>query len=150
MNIILLDKVANLGSLGDQVNVKSGYARNFLFPQGKAVPATKANVEMFEQRRAELEEKIAADLATAEARAEKINGLDTIVITSKAGDEGKLFGSIGTRDIADAVNAAGVEVQKSEILMPHGTIREVGEYEIELQLHADVLAAITLKVEAGE
>ncbi|TRW47909.1 50S ribosomal protein L9 [Aliidiomarina halalkaliphila] len=150
MNIILLDKVANLGSLGDQVNVKSGYARNFLFPQGKAVPATKANVEMFEQRRAELEEKLAADLAAAEARAEKINGLDTIVIASKAGDEGKLFGSIGTRDIADAVSAAGVEVQKSEILMPHGTIREVGEYEIELQLHADVLAAITLKVEASE
>ncbi|RUO28220.1 50S ribosomal protein L9 [Aliidiomarina sanyensis] len=150
MNIILLDKVANLGSLGDQVTVKSGYARNFLFPQGKAVPATKANVEMFEQRRAELEAKLAADLKAAEDRAEKVNALDTIVIASKAGDEGKLFGSIGTRDIADAITAAGVEVKKSEILMPHGTIREVGEYEIELQLHADVLAAVTLKVEASE
>ncbi|MCL5255356.1 MAG: 50S ribosomal protein L9 [Gammaproteobacteria bacterium] len=148
MNIILLDKVANLGGLGDQVTVKSGYARNFLFPSGKAVPATKSNVEMFEQRRAELEAKLAADLKVAEDRAEKINALDAIVISSKAGDEGKLFGSIGTRDIADAVSAAGVEVQKSEILMPHGTIREVGEFEIELQLHADVLAAITLKVEA--
>lgn len=148
MNIILLDKVANLGGLGDQVTVKSGYARNFLFPSGKAVPATKSNVEMFEQRRAELEAKLAADLKAAEERAEKINALDAIVIASKAGDEGKLFGSIGTRDIADAVSAAGVEVQKSEILMPHGTIREVGEFEIELQLHADVLAAITLKVEA--
>ncbi|MCH8493754.1 MAG: 50S ribosomal protein L9 [Idiomarina sp.] len=150
MNIILLDKVANLGSLGDQVNVKSGFARNYLFPQGKAVPANKANVEMFEQRRAELEAKLAADLKAAQERAEKINALDAIVITSKAGDEGKLFGSIGTRDIADAVTAAGVEVEKSEILMPHGTIREVGEFEIELQVHADVLAAITLKVEAGE
>jgi large subunit ribosomal protein L9 len=150
MNIILLDKVANLGSLGDQVNVKSGFARNYLFPQGKAVPANKANVEMFEQRRAELEAKLAADLKAAQERAEKINALNAIVITSKAGDEGKLFGSIGTRDIADAVTAAGVEVEKSEILMPHGTIREVGEFEIELQVHADVLAAITLKVEAGE
>lgn len=150
MNIILLDKVANLGSLGDQVNVKAGYARNFLFPQGKAVPANKANIEMFEARRAELEAKLAADLQAAQERAEKINALEAIVISSKAGDEGKLFGSIGTRDIADAVTAAGVSVEKSEILMPHGTIREVGEYEIELQLHADVLAAVTLKVEAGE
>ena len=146
----MLDKVANLGSLGDQVNVKSGYARNFLFPKGKAVPATKANVEMFEQRRAELEAKIAADLKAAEDRAEKINALDAITIASKAGDEGKLFGSIGTRDIADAVTAAGVEVQKSEVLMPHGTIREVGEFEIELQLHADVFASIKLVVVAGE
>ncbi|MCC5854663.1 MAG: 50S ribosomal protein L9 [Idiomarina sp.] len=150
MNIILLDKVANLGGLGDQVAVKPGYARNFLFPQGKAVPATKANVEMFEQRRAELEAKLASDLQAAEQRAEQINALDTIVITSKAGDEGKLFGSVGTRDIADAVSAAGVEVQKSEILMPHGTIREVGEFEVELQLHADVFASIKLSVVAGE
>lgn len=150
MNIILLDKVANLGSLGDQVIVKSGYARNFLFPQGKAVPATKANVEMFEQRRAELEAKLAADLQAAQERAEKINALDTIVIASKAGDEGKLFGSIGTRDIAEAVSATGVAVKKSEILMPHGTIREIGEYKIELQLHTDVLAAVTIKVEASE
>lgn len=150
MNIILLDKVANLGGLGDQVVVKPGYARNFLFPAGKAVPATKANVEAFEARRAELEAKIAADLKAAEERAEKVNALEPVVIESKAGDEGKLFGSIGTRDIADAVTAAGVDVQKSEILMPHGTIRETGEFDIELQLHADVTASIKLVVKAAE
>lgn len=150
MNVILLDKVANLGGLGDQVVVKPGYARNFLFPKGKAVPATKANVEMFEQRRAELEAKLAADLKAAEERAEKVNALEAIVIESKAGDEGKLFGSVGTRDIADAVTAAGVEVQKSEILMPHGTIRETGEFEIELHLHADVFAKINLVVKAAD
>jgi large subunit ribosomal protein L9 len=148
MNIILLDKIANLGSLGDQVSVKSGYARNFLFPQSKAVPATKSNIELFEQRRAEYEAKLAEHLAAAEARAEKLNALDPVVIESKAGDEGKLFGSIGTRDIADAVTAAGVEVQKSEVLMPHGTIREVGEFDIELNLHADVFANIKLQVVA--
>lgn len=150
MNIILLDKVANLGDLGDQVTVKSGYARNFLFPQGKAVPATKGNLEMFEQRRAEYEARLAEELKQAEERAEQINAMDEVVVESKAGDEGKLFGSIGTRDIADAVTAKGVEVQKSEILMPHGTIREVGEYELELQLHADVMAAIKLVVKASD
>ncbi|CUS48530.1 MAG: LSU ribosomal protein L9 RplI [Idiomarinaceae bacterium HL-53] len=150
MNVILLDKVANLGGLGDQVAVKPGYARNFLFPTGKAVPATKSNVEMFEQRRAELEAKLAADLQAAEERAEKVNALDAIVIESKAGDEGKLFGSVGTRDIADAVTAAGVKVEKSEILMPHGTIRETGEFEVELHLHADVFAKINLVVKAAE
>lgn len=150
MNIILLDKLANLGGLGDQVAVKSGYARNFLFPQGKAVPATKANIEAFEARRAELEAKLDASLKAAEARAEEINALEAVVIESKAGDEGKLFGSIGPRDIADAITAAGVEVQKSEILMPHGTIRETGEYEIELQVHADVNAQVKLVVEAAK
>lgn len=150
MNVILLDKIANLGSLGDQVNVKSGYARNFLFPQGKAVPATKSNVDLFEQRRAEYEAKLSDQLAAAEARAEKVNALDVVTIESKAGDEGKLFGSIGTRDIADAVTAAGVEVKKSEVLMPHGTLREVGEFDIELHLHADVFANIKLKVVPAE
>ncbi|MBY6064694.1 50S ribosomal protein L9 [Pseudidiomarina sediminum] len=149
MEIILLDKIANLGSLGDQVSVKSGYARNFLFPKGKAVPATQANIKVFEERRAELEAKIAAELAAAEERAEKVNALDVIVVSSKAGDEGKLFGSIGTRDIADAVTAAGVEVQKSEVLLPNGTLREVGEYDIELHLHADVFANIKLQVVAA-
>ncbi|MDN7123836.1 50S ribosomal protein L9 [Pseudidiomarina sp. 1APP75-32.1] len=150
MEIILLDKIANLGGLGDQVSVKSGYARNFLFPQGKAVPATQANVKVFEERRAELEAKIASELAAAEERAEKINALDPIVISSKAGDEGKLFGSIGTKDIADAVTAAGVEVQKSEVLLPNGTLRETGEYDIELHLHADVFANIKLQVVATD
>ena len=146
MNVNLLDKIANLGSLGDQVAVKSGYARNFLFPQGKAVPATKENVELFEQRRADYEAKLADQLAAAQARAEKVNALESVTIASKAGDEGKLFGSIGTRDIADAITAAGVEVKKSEVLMPNGTLREVGEFEIELHLHADVFANITVKV----
>ncbi|MAD53438.1 MULTISPECIES: 50S ribosomal protein L9 [unclassified Idiomarina] len=146
MNVILLDKIANLGSLGDQVAVKSGYARNFLFPQGKAVPATKENVELFEQRRADYEAKLADQLAAAQARAEKVNALESVTIASKAGDEGKLFGSIGTRDIADAITAAGVEVKKSEVLMPNGTLREVGEFELELHLHADVYANITVKV----
>ncbi len=150
MEIILLDKVANLGSLGDQVSVKSGYARNFLFPKGKAVPATAANIKMFEERRAELEAKLAEELAAAQARAEKLNALEPVVITAKAGDEGKLFGSIGTRDIAAAVTAAGVEIAKSEVLLPNGTLRDVGEYEIELHLHADVFAKIQLHVVAGE
>lgn len=150
MEIILLDKVANLGGLGDQVTVKSGYARNFLFPQGKAVAATAANVKVFEERRAELEASIAADLAAAEERAANINALEAVVITSKAGDEGKLFGSIGTRDIADAITAAGVAVKKSEVLLPNGTLREVGEYQIELHLHAEVFATVTLNVTAAE
>lgn len=149
MEIILLDKIANLGSLGEQVAVRPGYARNFLFPQGKAVPATAENVKVFEQRRAEYEQKVADALAAAEARAEKLNALDAVTIESKAGDEGKLFGSIGTRDIADAITAAGVDVQKSEVLMPHGTIREVGEFEIELQVHADVHATVTISVVAA-
>ncbi|WP_017443713.1 50S ribosomal protein L9 [Gayadomonas joobiniege] len=146
MDIILLDKIANLGTLGDQVSVKAGYARNFLFPQGKAVPANKANVEYFEQQRAELEAKLADVLSAAEARAEKINELSSVTIASKAGEEGKLFGSIGTRDIADAVTAAGVEVAKSEVKLPEGAIRNTGEFEISLQLHADVITTIKLEV----
>ena len=146
MNVILLDKVANLGSLGDNVSVKSGFARNFLFPQGKAVPATKANLEMFEARRAELEAKVAEELAAAEARAEKLNALEAITIASKAGDEGKLFGSIGTRDIAEAITAAGVEVVKAEVKMPEGAIRETGEFELAVQLHAEVTATVNVVV----
>lgn len=114
MQIILLDKVANLGGLGDNVTVKSGYARNFLFPQGKAVPATKANIEKFEARRAELEAKLAAGLAAANDRAAKVAELAQVTIASKAGDEGKLFGSVGTRDIADAITEAGVAVTKAD------------------------------------
>ena len=146
MNVILLDKVANLGSLGDNVTVKAGFARNFLFPQGKAVPATKANLEMFEARLAELEAKVAEELAAAEARAEKLNALEAITIASKAGDEGKLFGSIGTRDIADAITAAGVEVAKAEVKMPEGAIRETGEFELAVQLHAEVMANVNVVV----
>jgi large subunit ribosomal protein L9 len=120
MDIILLDKIANLGGLGDKVTVKSGYARNFLFPKGKAVPATKANLDKFEMRRAELEAKIADQLLSAQARADKIAALGEVTIASPAGDEGKLFGSVGTRDIADAITAAGVAVTKSEVKLPVG------------------------------
>ena len=144
MEIILLDKIANLGGLGDQVNVKAGYARNFLFPQGKAVPATKANVEKFEARRAELEAKIAEELAAAEARAAKVQELGEVTIAAPAGDEGKLFGSVGTRDIAEAITAAGVDVAKSEVKLPEGTLRETGEFEIDLQLHSDVMTSVKL------
>ena len=140
MEIILLDKIANLGGLGDTVTVKSGFARNFLFPQGKAVPATKANVEKFEPRRAELEAKIAEQLAAAQARADKVAELGEVTIAAPAGDEGKLFGSVGTQDIADAITAAGVEVAKAEVKLPTGTLRETGEDDIDLQLHSDVMA----------
>ncbi len=146
MDIILLDKVANLGGLGDQVSVKSGYARNYLFPQSKAVPANEANIAHFEGQRAELEKKLAGVLVQAEARAEKIVALATVTIASKAGDEGKLFGSIGTRDIADAITAAGVEIAKSEVRLPTGTLRDTGEFDIDLQLHTDVKATIKLEV----
>lgn len=146
MQIILLDKVANLGSLGDKVDVKAGYARNYLVPLGKAVPATKKNVEFFEARRAELEAKLADVLAVAEGRAEKINSLATVTIASKAGDEGKLFGSIGTRDIAHAVTAAGVEVMKSEVRLPNGVLRTVGEHEVHFQVHSDVFAKLNVNI----
>ncbi|MDD1795874.1 50S ribosomal protein L9 [Enterovibrio makurazakiensis] len=148
MQVILLDKIGNLGSLGDQVAVKSGYARNFLIPQGKAVMATKANVEHFEARRAELEAKVAETLAAAGVRAEQVEALEAVVIASKAGDEGKLFGSIGTRDIADAVSAAGVKVAKSEVRLPEGALRNVGEYDISLQLHSEVFATVKVSVVA--
>ena len=148
MNVILLDKVANLGSLGDQVSVKAGYARNFLLPFGKAVVANAANVEVFEARRADLEAKIAADLATATARAEKLTALEGVVIASKAGDEGKLFGSIGNRDIADAVTAAGVALAKSEVRLPLGALRTTGSFEIEVQVHAEVKAVVKIAIVA--
>ncbi|MDO6473895.1 50S ribosomal protein L9 [Alteromonas sp. 1_MG-2023] len=148
MEIILLDKIANLGGLGDTVNVKAGFARNFLFPQGKAVPATKANVEKFEARRAELEAKIADQLSTAEARAAKVAELGEVTIAAPAGDEGKLFGSIGTRDIAEAITAAGVEVSKAEVKLPTGTLRETGEYDIDLQLHSEVMTSVKVVIVA--
>lgn len=147
MQIILLEKVANLGSLGEQVNVKPGYARNFLFPQGKAVPATKANVEHFEARRADLEAQAAAKLADAQARKEKIEEIE-LSVAVKAGDEGKLFGSLGNRDIADLISQAGVEVSKAEVRLPNGPIRAVGEFDIAIHLHAEVDATLKLHVVA--
>ena len=147
MQAILLDKIAKLGGLGDQVAVKAGYARNYLIPQGKAVMATKANIETFDARRAELEAKLAAGKAAAEERAAKLGELAAVVIASKSGDEGKLFGSIGTRDVAEAITAAGVAVAKSEVRMGN-VLRNTGEYEVVVQLHADVKATVQIQVVA--
>jgi len=147
MEVILLEKVAKLGDLGDKVAVKAGFGRNFLIPYGKAVPATEANLADFEARRADLESAAAAALAEAEQRAEVLTDC-TVTIEANAGDEGKLFGSIGTRDIADALTADGKEVKKSEVSMPTGLIREVGEYETSLILHSDVTVTVTVKVVA--
>ncbi|MDX1453602.1 MAG: 50S ribosomal protein L9 [Oleiphilaceae bacterium] len=147
MEVILLEKVGKLGGLGDKVSVKSGFGRNFLIPYGKAVPANEANIAEFEARRAELEKAAADKLAAAQARAEQLTD-KSVTIASKAGDEGKLFGSIGVRDIADAITAAGVEVSKSEVRLPEGPLRAVGDYEITLQLHSDVEAVIKLSVVA--
>jgi len=146
MEVILLDKIAKLGGLGDKVTVKSGYARNFLLPKGKAVFASKANVEHFEARRADLETKLGEQLSAAQARATKLTELAEITIASKAGDEGKLFGSIGTRDIADAITEAGVKVVKAEVRLPLGSIRETGEFDIVIHVHNDVDATIKVVV----
>lgn len=147
MEVILLDKVGKLGEIGDKVSVRAGFGRNYLIPQGKAVPATDENLEAFEARRAELEAAAAEKLAEAQKRAEKLQDL-VVTIEANAGDEGKLFGSIGTTDIADAVTAAGVEIDKAEVKLPEGTLREVGEFEIDLQLHADVIQSIKLIIAA--
>ncbi len=145
MEIILLEKIANLGNLGDKVVVKPGYGRNYLIPHGKAVAATASKLAEFEQRRAELEKKAAAATAAAQARAQAIAEL-TVTIAQKAGEEGRLYGSIGTKDIADAATQAGVAVHKNEIRLPAGPIRHTGDYEISVQLHGDVVATLALQV----
>jgi len=145
MEVILLEKVGRMGNVGDKVNVKSGYARNFLFPYSKAIPATKENLADFEARKAELMKIAAAKLAQAQARADKISGLN-ISIEANAGDEGKLFGSVGTRDIADAITAAGHEVEKSEVLLPDGALRDTGEYEVDLAFGSEVVASIKVNI----
>jgi large subunit ribosomal protein L9 len=146
LDIILLEKVTNLGNLGDKVTVKSGYGRNYLIPQGKAVVATAARLAEFEQRRAELEKRAAEQLAAAEARAASIGALK-LVIRQKAGDEGRLYGSVGARDIADAASKAGIAVEKSEIRLPSGPLRTLGDYEIKVQLHGDVMAVLALNLQ---
>ncbi len=146
MEVILLENIGNLGGLGDKVDVKAGFGRNYLIPQGKAVPATEANLAEFEARRAELEAAAAEALAAAEARAASINELDVLSIEANAGEGGKLFGSIGTRDIEDAVTAAGVEINKSEVRLPEGALRELGEYQVELHLHSDIDVTIELHI----
>ncbi len=147
MDVILLEKVRNLGNLGDKVSVKSGYGRNFLIPQNKAVPATASNVASFEARRAELEKEASELLSAAQARAEKLEVL-SVTIAGNAGDEGKLFGSIGTSDIAAAVTAAGVELSKAEVRMPEGAIRATGEYSVAVHLHVDVDSSVNVIVTA--
>ena len=149
MEVILLEKIENLGGIGDTVKVKSGYGRNYLIPQGKATLATPEHLAEFEARRAELEAKAAGELSNAEARAQKFEDLK-LVIKSKAGTEGKLFGSVGTIDIAAAATAAGVEVARSEVRMPEGPIRVVGEHTVEFHLHTDVNVEVQVVVEAEE
>jgi large subunit ribosomal protein L9 len=146
MEVILLENISKLGRLGQTVNVKAGFGRNFLIPQGKAVHATEANTAAFEARRAELEAAAAALLAAAQLRADAINALGLISIMANAGEEGKLFGSVGTRDIAEAIVALGCEVDKSEVRLPSGALRELGEYEIAIQVHGDVTAMVAVAV----
>ena len=148
MEVILLEKIGKLGNIGDVANVKSGYGRNYLIPQGKALFATKANLEEFETRRADLEAAAANKMEKAQIRATKLAEIAAVTIAANAGDEGKLFGSVGTREIEEAVNNAGGEISKSEINMPEGAIRNIGEFTVEVQLHTDVTQAITVVVEA--
>ncbi|AFT66745.1 MAG: large subunit ribosomal protein L9 [Cycloclasticus pugetii] len=147
MNIILLEKVANLGNLGDKVTVRPGFGRNFLIPGGKAVLATPARIKEFEARRADLEKAEAERLTKAQARAEAIEVLN-LTITHQAGEEGKLFGSVGLPDIIKACADAGVEVDKQEIKLPEGSIRQTGEFEVAIHLHTDVVASLKLAVVA--
>jgi len=149
MEVILLENVSNLGRLGDKVNVKSGFGRNFLFPYGKAVPATAANLAEFEARRAELEKAAAESKAAADARAEALADKE-VTLTAKAGDEGKLFGSVGTKEIADAVSTDAVAVEKSEVRLPEGALRNTGEFDIDLQLHSEVTVTIKLTIATEE
>ena len=145
MQVILLDKVGRLGNVGTQVKVKAGYGRNFLIPYGKAIPATEKNIAEFSIRRAELEAVAAAKLAAANARAALLAEL-VITLAANAGEGGKLFGSIGTRDIAEAISKAGHETTKAEVRMPAGPIREIGEFAIDIQLHSDVMQAVKVVV----
>lgn len=148
MDVILLEKVGNLGNIGDKVSVKAGFGRNYLIPNGKAVFATSKNLVDFEDRRSELEAAALASLEEANSRASSIEAIASITIDVKASDEGKLFGSVGTKDIADAIINAGVQVEKSEIKLPDGSIREVGEFDILIQLHADVTQVVKLLIVA--
>jgi len=148
MEVILLEKIGKLGGIGDKANVKAGFGRNYLIPQGKAVFATESNIAEFELRRADLEANAAAKSAEAEARAAALVAIGTLTISAVAGDEGKLFGSVGIRELEDAIAAAGGDINKSEINMPDGPIRFVGEYSVECQLHVDVTQNFTVVVEA--
>jgi large subunit ribosomal protein L9 len=145
MQVILLQNVQNVGELGQTVQVKPGFARNYLIPQGMAAPATPENVAQFEARRAELEREQSEALAAAQARAETLSGM-AVTIAQRAGEEGKLFGSVGTQDIADAVTAAGVPIEKHEVRLPQGPLRQLGDYEVEVHLYTDVNAAVSVAI----
>ena len=147
MNVILLERVNNLGDLGDEVSVKAGFARNFLLPKKKAVQANDANRAVFEERRKELEDAANEKLSVAKGRAEALNEY-LLTVQVKAGEEDRLFGSVGTQDIADALVSKGLEVERSEVRLPDGAIRVLGEYEVDIQLHSDVTATIHLHVVA--
>ena len=149
MNVILLESVENVGGIGDLVKVKPGYGRNYLLPQGKAALATPENIKQIESRRAELEKAAAAERTKAEARAATINGVE-LVITANAGSEDKLFGSVGPIDIAEALAAIQIEVERSEIRMPDGPIHELGEFPVGVHLHSDVNAELLVRVIAAE
>lgn len=146
MEVILLEKIRNLGALGDRVKVKPGYGRNFLIPFGKAVFATENNVLKFEKRRAELEKLAAERHSAALERQRSLESFGIITIASKAGEEGKLFGSVGTRDISEAFDKAGLKIEKSEISMPNGALRMTGEYDIAVELHSDITAHIKVQI----
>ncbi len=145
MDVILLEKTRNLGNLGDKVTVKPGYGRNYLIPQGKAVSATGANLKQFESMRAELEQKAAATFKEAEAHAAKLNAL-SLTIEAMASDEGKLYGSVGTREITEAIEAAGETATKKEITLPNGSIHEIGEYDVNIQVHTDIVATVKVNI----
>lgn len=149
MQVILLEKIRNLGALGDKVNVKPGYGRNYLIPQNKAVFATAENVALFEQRRAELEKKAKQELAKAEQRAAKLNDV-TVVIAAQASDEGRLYGSVGVAEIKDALLAKDIEISKREIAMPEGAFHSLGQYEVEIIVHSDVSAKISVEIVAAK
>jgi large subunit ribosomal protein L9 len=145
MNVILLERVRNLGELGEEVTVRPGYGRNFLIPQGKAVPANDANRARFEGQRAELEKVAQERLASAKERATQLEGV-AVTISARASDEGRLYGSIGTREIADAIIEKGIDINKADVRLPEGAIRHIGEYDVELGLHSDVVAVVKLTV----
>ena len=145
MQVILMEKLANLGNLGDVVKVKDGYARNYLIPQGKAKRATEENLKTFEVRRAELEKAQSAALAQAQERGVRLDGL-TLKITQRAGPDGKLFGSVTNHDIVDALKAQGHEVERAQIRMPAGALKQVGEFPLQIALHTDVVVTITVAV----
>ena len=149
MQVILLEKIGNIGNIGDRANVKAGFGRNYLIPQGKAVFATDKNIAEFELRRAGLEARAADKLGEAQIRADKLKAVGVITISAIAGDEGKLFGSVGARELEEAIVAAGGDVTKNEIRLPEGPLRHVGEFNVEVQLHADITETMTVVIEAA-